>query len=78
MRMKFQEQLDELTDQLASMCHLAGQALVGGSVSRLRRSLSRLRRSKIFQNPGVSLALGSCPAPDPAPKRPSKIDTYLT
>ena len=27
MRMKFQEQLDELTDQLASMCHLAEQAI---------------------------------------------------
>lgn len=27
MRMKFQEKLDALTDRLASMCHLAGQAV---------------------------------------------------
>ncbi|MFZ2175377.1 MAG: phosphate transport system regulatory protein PhoU, partial [Rhodococcus sp. (in: high G+C Gram-positive bacteria)] len=27
MRMKFHEQLDALTDRLASMCHLAGEAI---------------------------------------------------
>ena len=39
MRMKFQEQLDALTDRLASMCHLAGQAIEGATDALVRADL---------------------------------------
>ena len=39
MRTKFHEQLDDLTDQLASMCHLAGEAIEAATDALMRADL---------------------------------------
>ncbi|WP_072951512.1 phosphate signaling complex PhoU family protein [Rhodococcus koreensis] len=39
MRMKFHEQLDDLTDRLASMCHLAGEAIETATDALVRADL---------------------------------------
>ncbi|MGW5150964.1 phosphate signaling complex protein PhoU [Rhodococcus koreensis] len=44
MRMKFHEQLDDLTDQLASMCHLAGEAIEVATDALVRADLPQAER----------------------------------
>ncbi|CAG7634231.1 phosphate transport system protein PhoU [Rhodococcus wratislaviensis IFP 2016] len=44
MRTKFHEQLDVLTDRLASMCHLAGQAIKAATDALVRADLPAAER----------------------------------
>ncbi|WP_172652640.1 phosphate signaling complex protein PhoU [Rhodococcus opacus] len=44
MRMKFHEQLDGLTDRLASMCHLAGEAIEVATDALVRADLPQAER----------------------------------
>ena len=59
MRMKFQEQLDALTDRLASMCHLAGQAIEAATEPLVRADLPAAER--VFDlNEQIEALRGPC------------------
>ncbi|MDF3312743.1 phosphate signaling complex protein PhoU [Rhodococcus sp. T2V] len=59
MRMRFQEQLDALTDQLASMCHEAGQAITSATSALVLADLSAAER--VFEiNEQIEALRGPC------------------
>ena len=54
MRMKFHEQLDALTDRLASMCHLAGEAVQAATDALMLADLPLAER--VFDLPDRGVA----------------------
>ncbi|MFC9361931.1 phosphate signaling complex protein PhoU [Rhodococcus sp. NPDC057014] len=59
MRMKFQDQLEALTDRLASMCHLAGQAIEVASDALVLADLAAAERVFVL-NEQIEALRGPC------------------